>query len=72
VRIAPVDPTSSVSLRTVEARPTAAFLAHLIATVQGAPQTRERRRADPDWAITAYASMMQVPESAGRAVRESR
>ena len=72
VRIAPVDPASGVSPRTVEARPAAPFLAHLIATVQGAPQTRERRRAAPDWAITAYAAMMLVPESAGRAVRESR
>ena len=72
VRIAPVDPASGISLRTIEARPAAPFLAHLIATVQGAPQTRERRRADPDWAITAYAAMMQVPESAGGAVRESR
>jgi hypothetical protein len=72
VRIAPADPASGISPRTAEARPAAAFLAHLIATVQGAPQTRERRRADPDWAITAYAALIQVPESAGRAVRESR
>jgi hypothetical protein len=72
VRIAPAAPADGVSLRTAEARPTAPFLAHLIATAQSAPQTRERRRADPDWAITAYAGMMQVPESAGRAVRESR
>jgi len=72
VRIAPVEPAIDVSPRAAEARPTAPFLAHLIATVQGAPQTRERRRADPDWAITAYAAMMQVPGSAGRAVRESR
>jgi hypothetical protein len=72
VRIAPDDPARAVSLRPAEARPAAPFLAHLIATVQGAPQTRERRRADPDRAITAYAAMMQVPESAGQAVRESR
>jgi hypothetical protein len=72
VRIAPVDRASDVSIRTAEARPTAPFLAHLIATAQSAPQTRERRRADPDWAIAAYAGMMQVPGSAGHAVRESR
>ena len=34
----------------------AAFLAHLIATKDQAPQTRERRRADPSEAIAAYRS----------------
>ena len=34
----------------------AAFLAHLIATREHAPQTRERRRADPGVAISAYRS----------------
>jgi hypothetical protein len=32
----------------------AAFLAHLIAMKAQAPQTRERRRAEPDEAIAAY------------------
>jgi len=32
----------------------AAFLAHLIATKEMAPQTRERRRAEPSEAIAAY------------------
>jgi hypothetical protein len=32
----------------------AAFLAHLIATKEHAPQTRERRRAEPEEAIAAY------------------
>lgn len=32
----------------------AAFLAHLIATREHAPQTRERRRAAPSEAIAAY------------------
>ena len=35
-------------------RTSAAFLAHLIAVDQQAPQTRERRRADPGQAIGAY------------------
>ena len=43
----------------------APFLAHLIATRMQAPQTRERRRADPDEAIEVYRSMtkpvMQKP-----------
>lgn len=32
----------------------AAFLAHLIATKDRAPQTRERRRAEPSEAMAAY------------------
>ena len=35
-------------------RPGAGFLAHLIATAEQAPQTRERRRADPAVAISRY------------------
>jgi hypothetical protein len=35
-------------------RPSAAFLAHLIATGQRAPQTRAGRRADPTAAAVAY------------------
>lgn len=35
----------------------AAFLAHLIATKQQHPQTRERRRAGPREAAAAYASV---------------
>jgi hypothetical protein len=37
--------------------PAAAFLAHLIATHQQAPQTRARRRADVSEAVAAYAAM---------------
>jgi hypothetical protein len=72
VRIAPASPASGVAVRPADGRATAPFLAHLIATVQGAPQTRERRRADPNWATTAYAATMQAPASAGQAVRQSR
>lgn len=35
-------------------RPAAPFLAHLIATAQSAPQTRDHRRAAPDVAAQAY------------------
>ena len=38
----------------------AAFLAHLIATKAQAPQTRERRRADPSEAIAAYRSAIAL------------
>jgi hypothetical protein len=37
-------------------RPSAHFLAHLIATADQLPQTRERRRAEPQDAIAAYAA----------------
>jgi hypothetical protein len=53
-------------------RATAPFLAHLLATAQGVPQTRARRRAEPGRAVTAYADRMQTPPPVGRAVRESR
>jgi hypothetical protein len=37
-------------------RPSANFLAQLIATAQSAPQTRERRRAEPAEALSCYAA----------------
>lgn len=39
----------------------ARFLAHLIATDQKLPQTRERRRAEPQVAITIYAATNTGP-----------
>jgi hypothetical protein len=36
------------------AHPTAPFLAHLIATQQQMPQTRQRRRAEPEDAFAVY------------------
>jgi hypothetical protein len=40
--------------RTVLARPSAPFLAQLIAAKRNLPQARERRRAEPREAIAAY------------------
>jgi len=37
--------------------PSAPFVAHLLATRMQAPQTRARRRAEPEEAITVYRSM---------------
>ena len=37
--------------------PSAPFVAHLLATRMQAPQTRARRRAEPDEAIAVYRSM---------------
>jgi hypothetical protein len=47
---------ASAASRPSTARPTssAAFLAQLIGTRQGAPQTREKRRAEPAEAAAAY------------------
>jgi hypothetical protein len=38
--------------------PSAPFLAQLIATDRGEPQTRERRRAEPAAAVQAYAAAL--------------
>ena len=38
----------------------APFLAHLIATQQQFPQTRARRRAEPEQAILAYRTMAEL------------
>ncbi|HVX98347.1 MAG TPA: hypothetical protein VHA55_00985 [Pseudorhodoplanes sp.] len=40
----------------LRARTSATFLAQLIATAQQAPQTREKRRLEPQAAIRAYAA----------------
>jgi hypothetical protein len=41
--------------------PAAPFLAHLIATHMHAPQTRERRRAEPQDAVAAYGAETAAP-----------
>jgi hypothetical protein len=45
--------------------PAATFLAHLIATTQGEPQTRDRRRATPLEATTAYAASANLTAPGG-------
>jgi len=47
----------SERLPRLSGRPAAGFLAQLIATRMQAPQTRERRRAEPAEAIAVYRSM---------------
>jgi hypothetical protein len=51
----------------VGSRPSAVFLAQLIATVQQAPQTRRRRRAEPDEASASYAAVSAPAARVGRA-----
>ncbi len=47
----------------LRARPQAAYLAHLIATNDKLPQTRERRRAEPAEVIAVYAAATAGPVS---------
>jgi len=47
------------------------FIAHLIATAARAPQTRARRRAEPEQALAAYRALGQRPTEAGRALSRS-
>jgi hypothetical protein len=50
----------------------AAFITHLIATAQGIPQSRKRRRVDPNCAVSAYAAASRNALPAGHAISESR
>jgi hypothetical protein len=52
-------------------RPNADFVAHLIATSAQAPQTRARRRAEPEVAVAAYGALDRKPAPVGRAVSRS-
>lgn len=52
-------------------RPTAGFLAHLIATAQRAPQTRQRRRAEPEEARAIYTATATPAAWIGRTVYRS-
>jgi hypothetical protein len=52
-------------------RPRADFLAQLIATLEQAPQTRVRRRAEPEDAIAAYGASDRVATPTGRALSRS-
>jgi hypothetical protein len=53
------------------ARPSAVFLAHLIAIAERAPQTRQRRRAEAGEASALYAGSVARPTFIGRALRRS-
>lgn len=55
--VAAVPPADKESLL-ARRQTSAAYLAHLIATRHGAPQTRERRRAEPEEATAAYVAAL--------------
>jgi len=65
-RAAQNEPAAVISFRT-----NAVFVAHLIATAAQMPQTRARRRAEPDEASAAYRSLGQLPSDAGSVLSRS-
>jgi hypothetical protein len=69
--LVPVAPSEDRSLPDGGGRPRADFLAQLIATVAQAPQTRARRRAEPNDAIAAYDAGGRSPVPAGRTLARS-
>jgi hypothetical protein len=58
VPVPAVDPNDSLSRSST--RPAAPFLAQLIATERGEPQTCERRRAAPEVAARAYSAAARL------------
>ena len=58
----PLQPVASADTL-LRSRPHAAYLAHLIATKDKVPQTRERRRAEPAEVIAVYAAANAGPTS---------
>jgi hypothetical protein len=61
-------PNASIGLAS---RPSATFLAQLIASNQQAPQAREKRRAEPAEARSAYAAAAAHPPWIGGAIYRS-
>jgi len=51
-------------------RPDPNFVAHLIATAEQLPQTRNRRRAAPSAALSAYTAQMKPAQRIGRQTRQ--
>jgi hypothetical protein len=52
-------------------RASANFIAQLVATATKAPQTRARRRAEPEEATAAYHALDRRPKSPGRTLSRS-
>jgi hypothetical protein len=61
--VIPLEPAKSANHAATVVRQPAGFLAQLIATQQSLPQTRERRRIDPEIGAAIYAAAGQ-PTSA--------
>jgi hypothetical protein len=58
--LVPVTPLEPAARHFAQPRPQAAFLAHLLAVAQRAPQTQEKRRAEPQEATNRYAATGQA------------
>jgi len=69
VPLSPVEP--AVRAGYACERPRAEFLTQLIATRAQAPQTRLRRRAEPEEAVAAYAVNDRAPMPTGRTLSRS-
>jgi hypothetical protein len=69
--LVPVGSGPATAVDPAGSRPLAAFLAQLIATAQRAPQTRQRRRAEPSEASAIYAAVSAPAARMGRALRHS-
>jgi hypothetical protein len=69
--LVPVGPSQGAAIDPAGSRPSAVFLAQLIATAQQAPQTRQRRRAEPTEASAVYEAGSVPAARTGRAVCRS-
>lgn len=64
--LVPMAPPQQKPPIAAERRGLSDFIAHLVATAAQDPQTRARRRAEPQVALAAYAAMGQWPSENGR------
>ena len=69
--LVPLANSPEANLCQAQFRASADFVAQLIATTLGVPQTRLRRRAEPDAASAAYTVRDQSPALPGRALSRS-
>jgi hypothetical protein len=69
--LVPLAQADQVAAVRATSRASADFVAHLIATSAQAPQTRARRRANPEDAIAAYNALGHWPTASGQVLSRS-
>jgi hypothetical protein len=69
--LVPLAQADQVAAVRATSRANADFVAHLIATSAQAPQTRARRRANPEDAIAAYDALGHWPTASGQLLSRS-
>jgi hypothetical protein len=69
--LVPTTPSRPSAICLTRPQQSAVFLAHLIATVQQAPQTRARRRAEPAEARALYIAASATDADVGRMIQRS-